>query len=205
MRVDLEGSLQEYRQAHTLVAAAAEPMRAVVRAIVPEQLGGPTPCQEYDVRGLLNHLLFWGPSLVGAATDARVRPPADSEEEVELTGGDWAAGIEAQLDQLAAAWGEPEAWEGTTRIVGPDPMPAPMIGGMVLTELVVHGWDLARAVGQRPQWDEPVVAFVYAQVAQTAELGREMRVYGPAVPVPDSAALLDRALGRTGRDPDWKA
>lgn len=192
-------------QGHLLVAAAAEPMRAAVRAITPERLGDPTPCRDYDVRALLNHLLYWGPSLVGAATDARVPPPAAGEREVDLTAGDWAADIDAHLDRLVAGWGRPEAWEGTTRLAGPDPTPAPMIGGMVVTELVVHGWDLARALGQRPRWDDQVVEFLHGELVRTAELGRQLGAYGPAVPVPDSAPLLDRVLGLTGRDPHWKA
>lgn len=53
-------------QGHTLVAMAATPMVATVRTITTEQLGAPTPCSEYDVRRLINHLLYWGPLLEGA-------------------------------------------------------------------------------------------------------------------------------------------
>lgn len=187
------------------MAPAAEPMRAAVRAITPEQLGDPTPCQDYDVRALLNHLLYWGPSLVGAATDAGVPPRAAPEREVDLTAGDWAASLDAHLDLLVDAWSRPPAWAGTTRLVGPDPLPAPMIGGMVVTELVMHGWDLARAIGQWPRWDDQVVEFLHDELVRTAELGRQMGAYGPAVPVPDSAPTLERSLGLTGRDPHWKA
>lgn len=80
-------------------------------------------------------------------------PPAASEREVDLTGGDWTGELEAQIDRIATAWSEPHAWEGTTRMGSPSPVPAPLIGGMVLTEFVVHGWDLARATNRQPQWD----------------------------------------------------
>jgi uncharacterized protein (TIGR03086 family) len=190
-------------QGHSLVALAATPAVAIVRAIEPDQLGAPTPCSEYDVRRLLNHLLFWGPPLAGAARDAVVAPPAASEQEVDLTGGDWQDRLVGQVDRIATAWGDPDAWEGTTRMGGPDPMPAALIGGMVLTELVVHGWDLARATGQRPQWDGELLDFVYHEVEKTAEYGREIGLYGPAVPVPDTAPVLDRTLALTGRDPAW--
>lgn len=46
---------------HALVAAAAAPATATVRAINADQLTAPTSCRDYDVLGLLNHLLFWGP------------------------------------------------------------------------------------------------------------------------------------------------
>ena len=189
--------------AYALAARAATPMIATVRGIAADQLDAATPCRAYDVRKLLNHLLFWGPSLAGAATDAGVAPPAASEPEVDLTGGDWAGAMVDQIDRTATAWGEPAAWQGSTRMGGPDPLPASMIGGMVLTELVVHGWDLARATGQQPQWEGEVLEFVHQQVAQTAEQGRELGVYGPRVAVPDTAGVLDRILGLTGRDPGW--
>ncbi|GAA3391354.1 TIGR03086 family metal-binding protein [Cryptosporangium minutisporangium] len=188
---------------YTLVTATAQPTVDVVRGLRAEHLAAPTPCSEYDVRALLNHLLFWGPSLVGAARKEAVAPPAPNEQDVDLTDGDWAKALEAHLDELAKAWSEPDAWQGTTRMGGPMKMPASMIGGMALGELVVHGWDLARATGQSPRWDDDVVQAVYEGVAATADQGREMGVYGPEVPVPADAPVLDRLLGLTGRDPRW--
>lgn len=191
------------RPGHTLVASAAAPLRSTVRAVRNDQLNAPTPCTEFDVRRLLQHLLFWGPLLEAAATDAPAAPVAETEERVEAAGGDWPGAVEAQIDRTVAAWSDPAAWEGTTRLGGPDPMPSPLIGGMVLTELVVHGWDLARATGRQPQWDAEVAEFVHREVERTAEQGREMGVYGPPVSVPANAPVLDRALGLTGRDPGW--
>jgi uncharacterized protein (TIGR03086 family) len=83
-------------------------------------------------------------------------------------------------------------------------LPAPMIGGMVLAEVVVHGWDLARATGQHPVWPGELLAAVLDEVAKTAAQGREMGVYGPEVKVPDDAPVLDRILGLTGRDPNLR-
>ncbi|NUT49055.1 MAG: TIGR03086 family protein, partial [Saccharothrix sp.] len=75
------------------VATALE----VVDKIEPEQLDAPTPCTEYDVRKLLNHLLFWSPPLDGAARKQAVPPPAAAEADVDLTTGDWAADLAAGL------------------------------------------------------------------------------------------------------------
>ena len=188
-------------QPHLLVAGAAAPTVEVVRGIAPDQLDAPTPCTEFDVRALINHLLFWGPSLVGAARKEGVAPPAEGEQ--DLAGSDWAARLEAQTDEIVASWSDPGAWEGMTRMGSPTQMPAPMIGGMVLGELVVHGWDLARATGQHPHWRDEVLAFTYDTVHMTAEQGRQMGVYGPEVPVRATAPALDRILGLTGRDPSW--
>ncbi len=179
-------------------------MSPIVRGIDESQLTAPTPCTEYDVRALLNHLLFWGPSLVGAGHKDPVPPPAEDEADVDLTGGDWAKAVERNLEGLVGAWSRPEAWEGTTRMVSPDGVPASMIGGMVLSELVVHGWDLARASGQVPVWNDALLNRVYAELTEMASMGREMGAYGPEVPVAESAPTLDRIVALTGRDPSWK-
>ena len=105
---------------------------------------------------------------------------------------------------LVAAWSAPEAWRGMTSMGGPQEMPARMIGAMAVGEVVVHGWDLARATGQQVAWDETLLEFLYDEVAKTAELGREMRAYGAEVTVPRTAPVLDRMLGLTGRDPQWR-
>lgn len=185
------------------IASAARPFVEIVRNVKPDQLANPTPCSEFTVRRLVNHLLFWGPSLVGAARKEPVPPPAESESDVDLAGEGWATALEAQAERTAAAWGEPDAWAGVTRMGGPMELPAELVGGMVAGELVVHGWDLARATGQRSEWDEDVLRYVHGEVARSAELGRSMGIYGPEVAVPADASTLDHLLGLSGRDPGW--
>ncbi|MEV5544423.1 TIGR03086 family metal-binding protein [Saccharopolyspora shandongensis] len=189
-------------EAQFLTRAAAS-LREVVRNIKPDQLDAPTPCAEYDVRKLMNHLLFWGPSLEAAARKETVPPPAGAEQDLDLTGGDWAADLAALLDRTAGSWSEPSAWEGTTHMGGPTEMPASLVGGMIVVELVVHGWDLAKATGQRVAPDGDVLDYVHDEVAKTAEQGRAMGVYDAEVTIPDTASTLDRILGRTGRNPAW--
>lgn len=188
----------------SLVARAAAPIVALARGVEPAQLDAPTPCAEFTVRRLVNHLLFWGPSLESAAHKTFVPPPAAKEGDTDLAGADdWADRLTEHVDKLVTAWREPAAWEGTTTMGGPADMPAAMIGGMVIVDLVIHGWDLAAATGQKADWDDDVLAFTLVEVAKTAQQGRDMGVYGPEVTVPDSATLLDRILGMTGRDPNW--
>jgi uncharacterized protein (TIGR03086 family) len=186
----------------THLARAAGPFVEIVRNVKPDQLANPTPCADFDVRKLVNHLLFWGPSLVGAARKETVPPPAAAESDVDLAGPGWAAALEAQAERIVAAWGE-DAWSGTTHMGGPMELPAELVGGMVASELVVHGWDLARATGQRPDWDEDVLRYVHAEVARSADQGRAMGIYGPEVAVPADASTMDKVLALSGRDPGW--
>lgn len=172
---------------------AAPPTVTVIRGIGPDQLTAPTPCSEYDVRALIDHMLHWAPSLARASrhSDGQAQPGGDP--------------LERHIELLVAAWSVPAAWHGMTSMGGPQELPARMIGAMAVGEVVVHGWDLARATGQAVSWDEGLLDFLLDEVAKTAELGREMQAYGKEVPVPRTAPALDRMLGLTGRDPNWTA
>lgn len=185
-----------------LMARAAVPMIEIIRNINPEQLTAQTPCAQYDVRRLLNHLLFWGPSLEASARKEAVPPPAEAESAVDLTEDHWATSLHEHIGRTVASWDEPRAWEGVTYMGGPTEMPAALVGGMIVGELVVHAWDLAQATGQHVSWDGDLLEYLHDQVAKTADQGRQLGIYGPEVAVPAAAPTLDRILGLTGRDPD---
>jgi uncharacterized protein (TIGR03086 family) len=168
----------------------------VARQITPDRLTAATPCPEYDVRGLIGHLLQWGPMLV-AAGHKRAAGPAD-----DSSGAAWMAAFEAHTADLVAAWSPAQAWQGEAPMGAP--MPAPLVGGLVLGEVIVHGWDLARATGQSAHWPEDAVRSAYEAAAATAEQGRAMGAYGPEITVPAGASTMDRLLAVTGRDPQWR-
>ncbi|OLT14529.1 TIGR03086 family protein [Pseudonocardia sp. CNS-139] len=172
----------------------------MVRAAAAAPPTAPTPCAGWDLAALVRHLLYWAPFLAAAGRRAEPVPVAEREEDVVLAG--WPDTLATAHADVVAAWSDPAAWEGTTSMGGPDRLPAPMIGGMVLGELVVHGWDLARAAGVRPEWPDGVLAPARDAVAGMAEQGRAMGVFGPEVAVPADAGLLAATLALTGRDPD---
>jgi uncharacterized protein (TIGR03086 family) len=179
-----------------LLRGAAAPVHDLLTRVTADRLPAPTPCAEFDVRALLHHLLTWGPVLEAAA---RKEPAAPAEP----TSDDPAAAYDDQLRRIVAAWSDPDAWDGATTMGGPDPLPAALIGGMVVSEIVVHGWDLGRALGEHPSWEPAVLDLVLGEVIATAEMGRGMGIYADAVPVAQTAPVLDRLLGVTGRDPHW--
>ncbi|OLF16547.1 TIGR03086 family metal-binding protein [Actinophytocola xanthii] len=189
---------------HEMMAKAAAAAVEVARNVKPDQLEDPTPCPDWDVRALVNHLMFW--SAFRSELAARKQPvPADDPvtEETDFTRDPhWAATLESRLERVTAAWGEPGATEGQTGLAGGS-MPAGLIGTMMVGELVVHGWDLARATGQRLEVDDAVAEAVNGMVSTMAPQGREMGVFGAEVAVPAEASPLDRVLGMSGRDPAW--
>ena len=185
----------------SLFARAAEPLLNLVHKIKPDQLAARTPDTEWDVRALVNHLLIWGPPMEGAGRKESV-PPVP--EDTDFTDGDWPALLTAQIERTVAAWGTPASWEGMTYMASPSELPAAAVGGMGLVEMLAHGWDLSRAIGQDVEWPDDVVAATYDVVAGMAEMGREEGVFGPEVVVPADAPMFDRMLGMTGRDPAWR-
>lgn len=81
------------------------------------------------------------------------------------------------------------------------------MGLVALDELVLHGWDLARATGQPYDCDpasaEAVFEFTSMSAAPEEAAARE-GLFGPVIAIPADAPLFDRALGLSGRDPAWK-
>lgn len=185
------------------VSNAAGAMAAVARTVTDDQLANRTPCSDYDVRALVNHLLFWGPSLAGAGRKESVPQPAAAESAVDLTTGDWRGRLLTLLDDIASSWTPPSAWQGQTSMGTPQLLPAPVMGDMIVGELAVHGWDLAVATGQRLELPADLLAHLHDTVSAGVQQGREMGMYGPEVAVPADAPALDRVLGLTGRDPGW--
>ena len=188
------------------LAPAAKRMAALVGGVSDNQLGGVTPCPAYTLGDLLDHV--GGLSVAFTAAARKAELPGGSQgpsgDASRLEEG-WRDRIARDLDALAAAWTEPQAWTGTA-VAGGVEMPAEVAALVALDELVVHGWDVARASGQPYDVDPVSLDAVHGFVAQFSGPGQEESragLFGPVVPVPDDAPLLDRVVGMAGRDPSW--
>jgi uncharacterized protein (TIGR03086 family) len=173
----------------------------VVAAVREDQLAGPTPCADTSVAGLLDHLHGLA---VGLRLAAEKRPTGAPSAAAESLPADWRTRIPRELDELATAWRDPAAWEGTSE-PGGVPLPAAWAGRVSLNEVLVHGWDLAVATGL-PYAPDPVAVEACVEYAhEFAAAAPEARdtIYGPVVPVPETAPAMDRLLGLAGRDPAW--
>jgi uncharacterized protein (TIGR03086 family) len=188
------------------VRAAAALAAAAVAAVPPDGWNARTPCTDYDVRTLVDHLA-WGALLSQrSATRTPFEHDWSSGEAAPFLQGrrpeEWAAALAPELDAAADAWTDPAAWEGET-LMGTAPMPAGVVGPMMLAEFVLHGWDVARASGTPYEVPEALGRAVLDAVTPLAGMGRDGGWYGAEVPVPADAPAFDRALGATGRDPAW--
>ncbi|MEU3825312.1 TIGR03086 family metal-binding protein [Streptomyces sp. NPDC029080] len=192
-----------------MTTADLGPQTAVVTrlagAVTEEQLTAATPCPGCSVRDLLGHLLGLSVAFRDAARK-ELGPTTDTRPDSaswDLDPG-WRERLPAALDELAAAWRDPAAWTGDTRAGGVD-LPGAVAGAVVADELVIHGWDLARATGQDYTPDPAALTAAHGFLLAAAEdPDRGDGPFGPVVAVPAGAPLLDRAVGLSGRDPGWR-
>jgi uncharacterized protein (TIGR03086 family) len=196
--------------AHAVLTAAL-----AMDAVAPEQYDEPTPCAPMAVRDLLEHMVM---VIRRVACAGRGEPleswPIDAADVAE---GDWAAAFRAGAHDVQAAWTDDALLER------PTPLPWGVFSGtevldVYTNELTVHTWDLARATGQAPDWDDQVLATslaaIHAQLpmadrtpmweATKAMLPPEVPWEDPfanAVQVPDDAPMIDRLVAWNGRTP----
>jgi uncharacterized protein (TIGR03086 family) len=181
---------------------ACERTSEVLANVDDSQLNGPTPCERLSLRDLVAHVGVLAAAFTAAARkefgELTDTPPVEGAPLDE----DWRTAYPARLAELAAAWREPAAWEGMTRAGGFD-FPGEVGGMVALTEVVIHGWDVAAATGQSYDVDAATAAAVLPHVTAIAAEGPTEGLFGPAVAISDDAPALERIIALSGREPGW--
>ena len=184
----------------------AQQLANLIARVGDDELGKPTPCPSYTLGDLIEHVGGLALAFTAAANkdSGRYVEGAPSGDASRL-GEDWRVRISRDLAALAEAWRKPAAWAGTTRIAGMD-APAGMVGLTAADELVVHGWDVARATGQpyacEPELLTAAESFLDQFASPDAPAGPDV-AFGPSRQVPVGAPELDRVVALAGRDPGW--
>lgn len=179
---------------------------AAIRDTDLARFGDPSPCSEYAVRDVVNHLAFgfllahrsgareaWDPSWSGTERTPYL---------VGLSEDKWAQACADEAEATVRVWADPSAWEGEASMGGAA-MPAAAIGSMMTSEFAVHAWDLAIATGRTVDVPEELGAVVLEGVLAMAPSGRDGGWFGAEVTVPADAPAFERALAASGRDPRW--
>ncbi len=185
---------------------AAKEVGEIARGAASADLTAPTPCTDFDLKTLINHVI----GTTGALAAVGRREELDADDPYgarnDATGGDWAALLDKRVTALAGVWSKEKAWDGTVSMAGQE-MPATLIAEMSLAEMLLHGWDLARATGQQLTVPDDVGGELLRHIDETAEWGRSMGAYGPQFAVREQAraTAFERALAAAGRDPAWTA
>jgi uncharacterized protein (TIGR03086 family) len=185
----------------------ADELKRLLRAVSDDQLSARTPCKAYTVGDLLDHLMRLtiafrnaATKSTGVGTSQENRPGPEDPSAANLH-PEWRRRLPWQLDELVAAWRHPASWDGMTEVGGIS-LPSAMAGGFAFNELVLHGWDLARAVKLRFECDPAVAEASFRFTTEVIEQGFD-GAYGPPIAAPDDAPTLDRLLCLAGRDPSW--
>lgn len=178
----------------TQIQQAIDVTGTIVYGIADNQWHLPTPCAEWDVHTLLNHTVG-GMHIFAAELDGRDHGAHED---------DWLASDPAAVYRDAAstdhaAWHRPGALDGTVHI-SLGTLPGPMAAMIHLTELVVHGADLAVATAQEHLIDEEACAALLATMhTMGMDPYRLPGVFNPELQPPANAPAHRRLLAYLGR------
>jgi uncharacterized protein (TIGR03086 family) len=154
-----------------------------------DELDAPTPCDEWDVRTLLNHLLETQQYFVRKARGEDA--PLPSPDPPSLIGDDPVAAFERVRDETLETFGDEEVREKT----GPSL-------GISFSDTLIHGWDIARATSQDTTMPDGLAEAAYDMIHGRFTEDQRKGVFKPEIPVHEHASPQDRLLAYTGRDPN---
>jgi uncharacterized protein (TIGR03086 family) len=181
---------------------AYENAALIVSGIGAEELGHPTPCTNYDVAGLIDHLVEAG-RRAAALGRGQVPPPGDESPHVELC--DAPGRLRSSAEQAAQAWGGSSSFSLRLTMPWGEDTGTTLVD-MYLAELATHGWDLASATGQIDRLDpslavaalEGARAWIKPRYRNLVGLGAP---FGTEVDLPLGADDWERLAAFMGRDP----
>jgi uncharacterized protein (TIGR03086 family) len=170
--------------------AALAVIQPILRGLTSEDRPKATPCTEFTCHELAEHL-FGSLTGVGAMAGATVVNPEEGSLENRVS---------VMAAQVIDAWRTVDL-DGTVPGPGGSRMPA-SIGAVILPiELVLHGWDLAQASGQRIHISDELVEYVRGMAETVVPDGRGRGAFAAEVTPADDATAVDRLAAYTGRTP----
>lgn len=176
---------------------AVENVGGLVARIGADQWGTPTPCSAWNVRELVNHLASenaWTAPLFDGQTIADVGDRFDGDVLGDQPGVVWSS----YADEAVGAVSEPGALERTVHLSFGD-FPGREYAMQLFADMLIHGWDLARAIGADERLDPDLVDALSGWFAGVADLYRQGGAVGPRADVPDDADAQTRLLADFGR------
>jgi uncharacterized protein (TIGR03086 family) len=184
---------------NTLYSRTVQTWTDHVTPIGADQWDAPTPCTDWTVRDLVNHVAgegLWAVPLMRGATIAEVGDRFDGD----VLGSDPAAAWDDAMASALEAISEPGASKKTVHLSFGDFEGEEYLQQLLL-DLVVHGWDLAVGIGADPTIDPTLAEAVLEWFIPNAEAWRKAGALGPAVEVPPGADAATRLIGLSGRQP----
>jgi len=177
---------------------AIEHLGELVRATPPGAWYRPTPCDDWNVRDLVGHVVgenLWAPSLLEGTTIDDVGDRFDGDVVGDDPVGAWDRSSGGALAAAAAT-----DLDTTVHLSFGD-FPAAEYLWQLTVDAVVHGWDLARATGQDETIDPEVAAACLSWFGPNEDAYRHAGAIGPAVAVAEGGDAASELVARFGRDP----
>jgi uncharacterized protein (TIGR03086 family) len=171
--------------------------RVLVAAVGPGDWRLPTPDDDWDVRTLVNHVVsgnLWAAELAAGRTIGEVGDRLDGD----LLGADPLAAYDASAAAAVAAFDAPAALDASCA-VSYGPIPGRVYASHRFVDVLIHGWDLAVALGRPTGLDHDLVAAALEIVEPVADMLRASGSYGGHVAVPEDADAQTRLLALLGR------
>ncbi|MGW1075785.1 TIGR03086 family metal-binding protein [Streptomyces sp. NPDC002537] len=168
-----------------------------VHAVRPRQWDAPTPCTEWTVRDLVNHLTaeqLWVPALLDGATVKDVGDSFDGD----VLGDDPAAAWDAAATAAREAFAAPGALKRTVHL-SYGPTSADAYAAQMTADAVVHAWDLSRAIGADEHLPKALVDFTRREVEPYAGSLSGTGLFAAPVEPPPGADACTRLLSLLGR------
>lgn len=178
-------------------AQAADLFGSVVHQVGADQWGNTTPCTEWDVRALVNHLVgeqLWAVPLLDGDSLADVGDRFDGD----VLGSDPVAAWDASSAASKAAFAVPGVLDRTVQLSYGDESAINYCGQMTL-DAAVHSWDLARGIDVPAILPEELAEYLYDLVAPMKELLAASGMFAAPVPVDPAANTQIRLLALLGR------
>lgn len=182
---------------HDLYTRAVDGAIPVVAGIDDTELDAATPCAEWDVRTLLNHLF----DVVVQFKKAAAGGDLDFSGSPDYLVDDWRAEFATQARALIEAWDQPGVAEGQTSTG----FPLALRARLAVCDLTVHGWDLAKATGQEFDCDAARAEELLGLMQQMAPMRKGSTAFAEEVEIAQTAPVFDKVLALSGRDPHWTA
>lgn len=181
-----------------LLTAAVADAAPNYTAVTPADLELPTPCEGWDLRALLNHVL----SRVALSTAAaRLEPTTDfADIERDYVGNDPAGAFTRMTDELLTAWADCDDLV-TDRVTPLGPIPPQGVLLFGAQDVFIHAWDVATTRGVSPQLSDAMIQVFTATHRQSVDEQTRAAFFDEPIPVPDDASDLDKLVAFLGRRP----